>query len=688
MIFVFMLVLVTVFPVAGRDESATPSAPSLIDRYTIVRVGDSTFRDARFMTMRKGDKMAYTMPAFDSLAEWQRFRDQLHQNILISTGLMPLPEKTPLNSRIFDRTSHADYTVEKVCFESYPGFFVTGNLYRPVGKTGPFPAILNPHGHWQNGRLENTELNSGPGRCINFARQGYVVFNYDMVGYVDSKQVPHTFASTPRHQLWGINLMGLQLWNSLRSLDFLNSLIDVDSTRIACTGESGGGTQTFMITAIDPRIKVSAPVNMVSAHFQGGCLCENAPGLRLDYFNVEIAAMTAPRPLLLVSTKQDWTKDNPTVEYPMVRSIYQWYGATDRVRCVQFDYPHNYNQDSREAVYAWFSQWLLGQPPVAAIKETAFTVDPAEQLRVFPGDQKPAGDMNEEKLTVLLQNQARETLRRAWPADAMGLETFKQTYGPIMKTVLAARPPQRTEHRIVKEWRERNDSLTQLMLTEAGMSRWIPALLFKPLAVSKEAAILVHPQGKAGLLNENSFEPNPLIKKLLRSGVQVLLIDPFNTGEHVWPQPVRDSNAKHFTTFNRTDCQERIQDILTAASFFNEVPSVRLYGFEQAGLWALLAAAAGEGFDQVYIDAAGGRLDEESYLLEYAFMPGLARYGAGRTAAALVAPERLTLFNAPENEFISAIRALYAACGCEKNLAVGKKGLISVPLHSRRLKNE
>ena len=112
--------------------------------------------------------------------------------------------------------------MSKVYFESLPGFFVTGNLYRPVGQ-GPFPAVLSAHGHWTYGRLENSPLVSGPGRAITLARQGFVVFTYDMIGYNDSRQLTHAFGG-PREHLWGLSLAGLQLWNSIRSLDFLESL--------------------------------------------------------------------------------------------------------------------------------------------------------------------------------------------------------------------------------------------------------------------------------------------------------------------------------------------------------------------------------------------------------------------------------------------------------------------------------
>jgi len=125
----------------------------------------------------------------------------------VSAGLWPVPEKGPLNARVFGRIERSDYSIEKVFFESHPGFYVTGNLYRPVGKTGPFPGVLSPHGHWAYGRLENGADGSIPARGISLARQGYVVFSYDMVGYNDSRQVDHRLFD-PRLAQWGIGRSG------------------------------------------------------------------------------------------------------------------------------------------------------------------------------------------------------------------------------------------------------------------------------------------------------------------------------------------------------------------------------------------------------------------------------------------------------------------------------------------------
>src|SRR5208283_1611530 len=146
----------------------------------------------------------------------------IREQILVSSGLWPMPERTPLRAKVFGRIERDGYSVEKVYFQSYPGFYVAGNLYRPLGRgKGPFPAVLNAHGHWEHGRLEDTELCSGPGRCINFAKQGMIAFAYDMVGYNDTQfpESPRTAGFADLHRgfgsddpvnlLWSVSLMGL-----------------------------------------------------------------------------------------------------------------------------------------------------------------------------------------------------------------------------------------------------------------------------------------------------------------------------------------------------------------------------------------------------------------------------------------------------------------------------------------------
>ena len=350
----------------------------------------------------------FAPPQFTSKADWDRRAAHLREHVLATAGLVPLPAKPPLHAVIFDDVTHADYRVSKVYFESLPGFFVTGNLYRPAGD-GPFPAVLSPHGHWTSRPSREQRHHVGPGRAINLARQGFVVFMYDMVGYNDSRQLPHTFGGR-RENLWGLSLSGLQLWNGIRSLDFLESLPYVRKDAIGMTGESGGGSQTFLLAAADPRVAVAVPVNMISLHMQGGCLCENTPGLRLDTTNVEIAATIAPRPLLMISATGDWTAETLEAEYPAVRAIYALAGAEDRVSAVRFTAEHNYNKDSRESMYAWMAQWLKGAPAQPRLEEQAFTPERLPDLLVFHGRTLPEGALTPDAFTAAWIEAAQQQL--------------------------------------------------------------------------------------------------------------------------------------------------------------------------------------------------------------------------------------------------------------------------------------
>lgn len=556
-----------------------------------------------------------TFPEITSRAAWEKRAKDIREHILVSCGLWPMPEKTPLNPRISGRIERDGYTVENVYIETLPGFFLAGNLYRPLGKgSGPFPGILNPHGHWKEGRFADNDLGSIAGRCINFAKRGMVAFSYDMVGYNDTSQVTHKFAANPTNLLWNISLMGLQTWNSIRALDFLESLPDVDKKRLACTGESGGGTQTFMLGAIDDRLALQAPIVMVSHSMQGGCLCENAPGLRVDYSNMEIAAVPAPRPQIMVACTKDWTKTTMTVEGPAVASVYKLFGAEDKLRYKIFDYDHNYNQTTREAVYAWFDRYLLKSPDAQSEPEIPFRKETNDVLRVFPEGKLPDGALNEEQLIAAL-------IRRAQQAklDKAALKT-------LWEHTLQVEIPED----VVVEVDSSRDTKTfhAVSIGRPGKGDRLPVVMITPPKDGlRFIAVLAHPEGKSAYLDHDN-QPKGLAKTLLDQRISVVLVDTFLTGELANPQATaaRKITANLFSTYNRTDLQERVQDLITTCAFaqtHNKGRRVVLVGEGRAGICALLASPAA---DATVADANGlDRASDEAFLAPDLFVPGIRR---------------------------------------------------------------
>ena len=541
-------------------------------------------QDARDTDIRTTDTHL-PFPAFSNLPAWEQRKTFLRQQILISAGLSPMPEKTPLHAQVFGKILAADYTIEKVLIEPLPGFYLGGNLYRPRNGNAKHPGILNPQGHWPYGRLENEPLYSGPSFGISLARQGYVVFAYDMVGYTDTIQLPHRFGS-PEQRLWSFGPLGLQLWDSIRALDFLSALDDVDATRLGIAGASGGGTQTFLLTAVDDRIQFASPVNMVSAIMQGGDLCENAPGLRIDTSNVEIAAMFAPKPMLLVSATGDWTHNVPTEEYPAIRRIYDLYGHAEHVEVVQINEQHNFNELSREAVYRFFAKENPGLSDVRNLAERDISVPMLQEMMVLSNRTLPPDALDLDGLFRSWQNSAQEQNTKIQDSTFLR-ERLRQTLSvEIPQNVIASLNGQ------------------SIVLSRAWRNDRVPGIWIKGTG---RTAIVIDPRGAAAAQKSETYA------RLRKERRPILLVDVFQTGAAKAPRHGDTSNGftgrlaadadeedladaaaggPKFLTFNVSDDAARVQDIVTAIVYMSKSNhDLDLYATGDAAVWSTFAAS-------------------------------------------------------------------------------------------------
>lgn len=661
------LAILSVLILAGSYPVKAETDPSQV-------FGGRTPPDRRLDRQRTlNDYFPFTPP--DTKAAWEKRRQQVREDLLVATGLWPMPPKTPLQPVIHGKIDRDDYTIEKVFFASLPGHYVSGNLYRPKGdKPVKRPGILRPHGHFANGRMYDAgeqaarnEIKSGAERTIEnarflqqaslaqLARMGCVVFQFDMIGYADSQAIPHREGFRDvEAELRLQSFMGLQVWNCIRALDFLTSLPDVDPARIGVTGASGGGTQTFMLCALDERPAAAFPAVMVSTAMQGGCVCENCSYLRQDTGNVEIAALFAPKPLGMTGAR-DWTIDIETKGLPELKSIYRLYGAEDKVHAKCYpQFGHNLNVVAREMMYNWFNRHLkLGQPePV--VEKPIRPVPPAD-LSVYhtkytlPSD---AGDARQ--VRQYLTESSEKQIAGLLPHNAEELKEYRRVMRTALRVMVNDDLPARED---IETTTVRQTSLQAkpyieyLSLSRRGKGEAVPALLITSTAQGPQGTVLiwVHGDGKTSLFDQGKLVPKA--QQLLDKGTSILAIDCLQTGEYkdAKPQPVNNQFAGYTFGYNRPLLANRVHDILTAIGYARLLPGTKrvdLVGFDRAGPWVVMARAlCGDAIGRTVADMNRFRFEEVKKLDDEMMLPGAIKYGGMGTFLALCAPGEVYVHN-------------------------------------------
>jgi dienelactone hydrolase len=638
-----------------------------------VRHAGDGFADGRVAAARDLDHPVTFTPAFKTRDEWLARADVLRRQVRVALGLWPWPERTPLNAIVRGRIVRDGYTIEHVAFESVPGHWVTGSLYRPTGQAGRVPAVLAPHGHWPGGRHQKrslvearAELKSGgetrldsaryalQARPAMLARMGVIAFAWDMVGYADSTAIEHRAGFTDADaELRLQSFLGLSMWNAVRAVDFLLTLPDVDPARIGVNGASGGGTQSLLLSAIDDRVTASLPAVMVGGNMQGGCICENAALLRLGTNNIELTALTAPRSLAAVAA-DDWTHDFMTKGLPELKAIYTLMGAPDKVGGHKFDFPHNDNRLSREYAYAFFNKAFalgLAEP----IRERPFVPVPPAELHVFDATHpRPASERDAAGVRQAMRESSDRQLQ-AMSGQPRELAAFVRGG---FETALADRVPPvaKPVEGSFRSLKGAGFTVHQSVMTRDGGTSRVPAIGVVPDGwTGGPIVVWVHERGKQAAFEADGRTPSPELKRLLMEGAAVLAPDVFLTGEAgAIAGRIKIKNDETYfgyqSGYNRTVFAERVSDVLTAIGFARNLGgnSINLVGRGKAGAWVLAArAVAGDTVARTSVDLGGFDFDQVRETIDEALLPGAVKYGGVRGLASLVTSGSTTIAGAP-----------------------------------------
>ena len=617
-----------------------------------------------------------------TLKQWEERRIELRRQILVSQGLWPLPEKTDLKPIVHHTVERDEYTVHGVILEAAPGYYLTGNLYVPQNASGKMPGVLSPHGHWRGGRFHELtdaefakDLEIGgekydpsgrfplQARCVTLARLGCVVFHYDTVGNADSVQFNHHRPGfresmntkenwgyfSPQAELRSQNIMGLHTLGSIRALDWLETLPEVDKSRLAITGASGGATQSFILAAIDDRIAVSFPAVMVSTAMQGGCPCENACYLRVGTGNIEIAALFAPKPQGLTAAR-DWTSEMETKGFPQLQQLYGLYDAEQYVALfAHLQFGHNYNFVSRNDMYRFMNEHLklghdFGEEPI----EQPFVPFTVKEMTVWTGGHaKPSGDQVgddfERKLLREMDQRSQKQL------GALSIQERHKIVIGALETMIGWKEPDSDDLTLELNLPLQESYGTRIkirMIDKRSGLTTHGVLLIPSTTPTTGICVFVSKNGVSDYLNEQGH-PIEEINQRLAAGKSVMILDLYGQGDHSpdghplekaalsfygdgkqpWQKSLVYTYGYNLTVFSR-----RVQNIMTALAFCAKMPpseqQLTLYGLKGGAPYAAAARALiGNTVDKMVVDTEGFRFANIETLDNINMLPGIVKYG-------------------------------------------------------------
>lgn len=340
------------------------------------------FQHHRVSIPKSEERLAFLSGLYDDKETWETRKEALKQCMLSAFGIDKAPKMPNSKPILTKKRKYKGYTVENIALEILPGVYTTGSIYKPYPLNKKAAIVVTPNGHFGDGRYRKDEQI----RCAMLAKMGAMVVNFDLFAWGESQlQFPST---THRNSIAST----IQVLSGMRLLDYMLTLKHADASLVGVTGGSGGGSHTMFLAALDDRVTVSVPVVMVSANHSGGCPCESGRGIHLcgnGTNNAEVAAMTAPKPQLIISDGKDWTQFVPQLEFPFIQKTYGFYGKKDLVENAHFaEEGHDYGISKRLAMYPFMAKHLglnleKVKDKTGMIDESTCIIEPYEKLFVF-----------------------------------------------------------------------------------------------------------------------------------------------------------------------------------------------------------------------------------------------------------------------------------------------------------------
>lgn len=578
----------------------------------------------------------------DTKDEWEIFKPQLRNKIIEKAGVI-FDHKLPLDYHETGSINMEGYKIKNIYFQTLPGVYATANLYIPDG-TGPFPAVINMHGHWLEARLANPVQSVAQSLVLN----GYVCLSLDAFGAGERSTVHGIFEDHGDENNLGSSLMnigkplmGIEISENIRGVDLLCSLPYVDSKNIGATGASGGGNQTMWLASMDERIKASMPVvsaGTFESFIMGSpCICEVLPCALNFTEEAGILAMVAPRAIKMCNHNKDENSAFYPVEmlrsYKNAKTIFKMFGVENNITYQLFDLIHGYMTEDREAMLGWFDLYLKGIGSGVARKEIPFKLLPEEKLMVFAKGQRDPKVISTDEYCRQKGNALRNVLLNTKSFDTeLKRNELRKILGVEVKSTLK----NVHEYSKIRGW--------DRFALETFDNKLIPVLLRSPSGNSKEFVIVTNPDGKNSISSD-------LVDGLIKSGRGIAIFDLSGTGESTSNSALLNYGKERLRTisrselwFGRTIIGEWVKEIDLVTQFVESRYEAKIMSFDsgrESGVAALcFAVLHGEKVRSISLREA-----PVSYLFDNReginffsmaiFLPGFLEWGDVSLAAAL-----------------------------------------------------